>query len=94
MAPDSNFATWHGATPTFHNNGCTSIVVPITLIDFAVSFSDNILNIEWNSPTGGNSILQIMDVSGRFIKTTAIKNSTSFNKFSKDVSALEHGSIS
>jgi len=186
---DGNFVTWQGTIPTYYNNGCTSIVVPISLLDFSVSCSgstniinwqtsqeintanfeiersydgqnftgvtsllaagnsvteknyrfvenniqykttfyrlksidkdgkitfskivkitpsknnisignvfpvpvDNILNIEWNSPSAGNSSISIMDVSGRMIKTTTIKNNVGFNKLTMDVAALPHG---
>ncbi len=46
---DGNFVTWNGTTPSYSNNGCTAIILPLTLIDFSVYPARNERIIRWTT---------------------------------------------
>ncbi len=52
---DGNFVTWNGTTPAYTNNGCTNIILPITLTGFSVSNNNNKHILSWKTEQETNS---------------------------------------
>jgi Secretion system C-terminal sorting domain len=52
---DGNFVSWSGTTPSYINNGCTAIVLPVVLTDFSVSNTNNSNVFIWKTATEANT---------------------------------------
>ena len=48
-AADGNFVTWQDTTALYFNNGCTSIIVPITLLNFTAFNTGNSNWVKWQT---------------------------------------------
>ncbi len=52
---DGSFVTFDNGTTLHSNNGCSNIIIPVTLIDFQVSYNNSVANLNWHTATEINT---------------------------------------
>ena len=52
---DGNFVTWNDTTALYNNNGCNTIILPITLLKFNATFFNNSNIIYWQTSNEVNA---------------------------------------
>lgn len=80
-AADGNAVSWNGNVAKYFNNGCTAIILPVTLVNFSVSFIKNSNIINWQTSQEINSANFIIEKSydAKNFKTLATKAAAGFS---------------
>ena len=60
---DGNFVTWNGTTPSYSNNGCSSIIVPLTFNTFDYENIDNTVLLKWQTSNEINTLFFYVEES-------------------------------
>ncbi len=86
---DGNFVTWADTAASYGNNGCTSIVTPLSLISFQAENKENIVVIKWTTAQEinmeGYELQRSTDgLSFKDLKYLPAKNLSTFNTYQYD----------
>lgn len=86
---DGDYINWNGTVPTYTNNGCTAVIVPITLKNFAGVFNGNkTIDIKWVTATEINTSHTEIQRSSNGINFKNIHTEIAFGNSSTDKSYL------